>query len=124
MKKLTLLTLGLICAVYAIALSSGAVFNWSETTFDFGKIQVGKPVTHQFSFTNRGGEPLIISDVKASCGCTVAEYSKEPIEPGSQGYVKATYNAANPGIFTKTVTITANTQEGTVLLTLKGEVTN
>lgn len=123
MKKLTLLALGILCAFCAVALHSGAIFHWSETSFDFGKIQAGKPVTHEFTFTNQGGEPLIISNVKASCGCTVAEYSKEPIEPGSQGYVKTTYNAANPGVFAKTVTITANTQDGTVLLTLKGEVT-
>lgn len=122
MKKLTLLTIGLACALCTLAIHNGAVFNWSETQYDFGKIPVGKPATHQFQFTNRGNEPLLITAVKASCGCTIAEYSEDPIEPGSHGYVKATYNAANPGVFTKTVTITANTREGTVLLTLKGEV--
>jgi hypothetical protein len=99
-----------------------AVFNWSETAFDFGKIKLNVPATHQFSFVNKGSAPLIISSVQASCGCTVTEYSKDPIAPGQSGFVKATYNAAKAGVFTKTVTINANTDDTTVLLTIKGEV--
>ncbi|MBL7859187.1 MAG: DUF1573 domain-containing protein [Cyclobacteriaceae bacterium] len=102
--------------------STIAVFHWSSTTIDFGKIPVGKPVTHQFTFTNEGNVPLVISSVQASCGCTVAEYSKEPIAPGGQGFVKATYNAAKAGVFTKTVSVNANTEEGVVQLFIKGEV--
>lgn len=97
-------------------------FNWSQTTFDFGKIKVSKPVTHEFRFINNGDAPLVISSVQASCGCTVTKYSKDPISPGSEGYVTATYNAAKVGIFTKTVTVNANTEAGVVQLTIKGEV--
>lgn len=127
MKKISILALGLICALSAItltanAISKGAIFAWSETTFDFGRIIANKPVTHEFTFVNTGTEPLVISNVKASCGCTVAEYTQEPIAPGSSGVVKAKYNAAAVGVFTKTVTVTANTEGGNVLLTLKGEV--
>ena len=100
-----------------------AVFTWAQTTFDFGKIKVNIPATHEFTFTNSGNIPLVISSVKASCGCTVADYSKDPIAPGTKGFVKATYNAANVGQFTKTVTVNANTAEGVVVLTIKGEVT-
>jgi hypothetical protein len=99
-----------------------AVFNWSETAFDFGKIELNVPVTHQFTFLNKGSAPLVISSVQASCGCTVTEYSKDAIAPGQRGFVKATYNAAKVGVFTKTVTINANTEDTTVLLTIKGEV--
>lgn len=99
-----------------------AVFNWSETAFDFGRIKLNVPVTHQFTFVNKGTAPLVISSVQASCGCTVTEYSKEAIAPGQSGFVKATYNAAKAGVFTKTVTINANTDDTTVLLTIKGEV--
>jgi len=105
--------------VYTVA---DAAFSWVAKTYDFGKIKVGKPVTHTFNFTNNGDGALVISSVQASCGCTVTEYSKEPIAPGSEGFVKATYNAANPGVFTKTVTVNANTTNGAVLLTIKGEV--
>lgn len=97
-------------------------FSWSQTSFDFGKIKVNKPVTHEFTFINNGDAPLVISSVQASCGCTVTNYSKDPINAGGKGYVTATYNAANVGVFTKTVTVNANTEAGTVLLTIKGEV--
>ncbi len=98
------------------------VFSWKVTVHDFGKIPLNKPVTHEFRFTNSGDSPLIISSVQASCGCTVTDYSKDPIPPGSEGFVKATYNAATAGIFTKTVTVNANSDEGTVRLMIKGEV--
>ena len=99
-----------------------AVFKWVATEYNFGKIKVGVPVTYEFSFTNSGQIPLIISTVQASCGCTVASYTKDPIEPGAKGFVKATFNAASVGQFTKTVTVNANTDEGVAQLTIKGEV--
>ncbi len=135
MKRVTFIILGLVFASIAIAqtLASNekpgnplreAAFAWVQTSFDFGKIKLNVPVTHEFKFTNSGDAPLVITSVQASCGCTVAEYSKEPIPSGGQGFVKATYNAAKAGVFTKTVTINSNTQDGVVLLTIKGEVTN
>jgi hypothetical protein len=99
-----------------------AAFSWTATSFDFGQIEKGIPVTHEFTFINSGSEPLVISSVQASCGCTVTEYTKESIPAGEKGFVKATYNAAKPGVFSKTVTINANTEEAVVLLTIKGEV--
>lgn len=99
-----------------------AAFLWSMTTHNFGKIKVNSPVTHEFRFTNSGDAPLIISSVQASCGCTVTDYSKDPISPKGEGYVKATYDAAKVGIFNKTVTVSANAGEGVVQLVIKGEV--
>jgi hypothetical protein len=99
-----------------------ANFSWIVTSYDFGKIKVNKPVAHEFRFTNSGDAPLVISSVQASCGCTVTDYSKDPIAPGSEGYVKATYNAAKLGVFSKTVTVSANAAESVVQLTIKGEV--
>lgn len=130
---LTLFSLALTGVVFAqeIAMNvtpvnklnrENAVFNWTVTEFDFGQIKVGIPVTYEFSFTNTGEIPLVISTVQASCGCTVTSYTKDPIAPGANGYVKATYNASNLGQFTKTVTVNANTEEGVARLTIKGEV--
>jgi Protein of unknown function (DUF1573) len=99
-----------------------AVFTWDNTTHDFGKIKQGTPVTHEFKFTNSGKSPLVITNVQASCGCTTPDWSKEPVMPGGQGFIKATYNAASPGAFSKTVTVTANIETGFVQLTIKGEV--
>jgi hypothetical protein len=99
-----------------------AAFNWAQTLFDFGSIKQNAPVSHTFKFKNQGDAPLVISSVQASCGCTVTDYSKTPIEAGGEGYVKATYNAATLGAFNKTVTVNANTDDGVVLLTIKGTV--
>jgi hypothetical protein len=133
MKKTIILVMAFAIAIVAVGqelstsikkseFSRAAVFAWTETVYDFGQIQKDAPVTHEFTFTNSGEEPLIISSVQASCGCTVTEYTKDPIPAGREGFVKATYNAAKAGVFTKTVTIKANTNDETVLLTIKGEV--
>jgi hypothetical protein len=99
-----------------------AVFSWDNTTHDFGKVKQGTPVTHEFKFTNTGKVPLVITNVQASCGCTTPAWTKEPVMPGGQGYIKATYNAASAGAFNKTVTVTANIETGFIQLTIKGEV--
>ena len=106
----------------AIDLVRIAKFNWNNTSYDFGKIEQSKPVKAKFSFTNTGDKPLIITSVKASCGCTVADYTEGEILPGQKGKVTATYNAAKAGIFNKTVTVNANVDGDPILLKLKGEV--
>lgn len=131
MKKISFTLFIVLMAIFAIGqelalntqAADNAVFNWSATEHDFGKIPAGTPVSHEFIFTNKGDAPLIISTVQASCGCTVTAYSKEPVEAGRQGFVKATYDAAKAGKFTKTVTVNANTEQGVVRLTIRGEVT-
>lgn len=102
--------------------SSMAKFKWVSTTHNFGKIQQGKPVSHEFTFTNDGSSPLVISNVKGSCGCTVTNYTKEPIAPGKTGMVKATFNAAAAGSFNKSIRVTANVEGATETLYIKGEV--
>jgi hypothetical protein len=134
MKRITLTFLSLLLVACAFAQNSVApkkdkkapstdpAFEWAATDFDFGKIKLNVPVSHEFTFTNTGATPLVISTVQASCGCTVTAYSKEPIQPNGTGYVKATFNAASLGRFTKTVTVNANTEEGVIKLTIQGEV--
>lgn len=99
-----------------------AKFSWKETTHDFGKIAQGKPVTVDFTFKNTGDVPLVISNVQGSCGCTPTDYSKEAIAPGKEGLVKVSYNTSRTGVFSKTVTVTANIEGGREVLTIKGEV--
>lgn len=121
------ITLGLSAAVTANIdgpISAGnAKFKWEKTTHDFGKIKVNTPVEHKFTFTNTGNTPLVISSVKPSCGCTVTEYTKEPVMPGKQGFVKATYDTKRMGVFNKSIRVTANIEGGTEMLMIKGEVT-
>ncbi len=101
---------------------TGPLFSWETTSHNFGEIEKGVPVEHLFNFTNNGDVPLIISSVKASCGCTVANYTKTPIPANGKGFVSARYNAAKAGAFSKTVTVMANTGDEAIVLTLKGEV--
>ncbi|WP_185156252.1 DUF1573 domain-containing protein [Fulvivirga kasyanovii] len=129
MKKLfstiafVLLALGLHAQEIAVS-GANAEFHWEESqTYDFGKIAKNVPVTHSFRFTNTGDTPLIISSAKASCGCTVAAFTKDPIMPGASGEITATYNAQKSGLFQKGITIASNAQENVVVLYLKGEVT-
>ena len=97
-------------------------FTFVEETFDFGDIPKGTPVTHDFIFTNTGKDPLIISNVQASCGCTTPKWPKEPILGGKTGVIAVQYNAASPGGFNKSVTITSNAKTPTKVLYIKGSV--
>ena len=95
---------------------------WALTTYDFGKIQQGQPVTAEFEFTNTSMIPLIINAVQPSCGCTVADYPREPVQPGKSGTIAVTFNAAAKGIFQKSVLVSTNATEGRAALIIKGEV--
>jgi hypothetical protein len=130
MKKIFILFMlalgaGMVNAQQVTALANTkevvAAFRWDEQSFDFGKIGKGKPVTHEFQFTNSGTTSLLLIDVKPSCGCTTPEWTREPIPVGGTGYIKATYNAASIGAFNKTITVTANVN-GSTVLTIKGDV--
>ena len=98
------------------------VAKWDKMVNDFGSIAFGVPKTAEFSLTNAGKEPLIISSARASCGCTGLKYSQEPILPGKSAMVSATYNAATAGVFTKTITVTTNADPNPVVLQIKGTV--
>ena len=101
-----------------------SAIKWEKEMHDFGDIEKGKPVTYEFSFTNTTNETVLITNVKPACGCTAANYTKTPIKPGEKGMVAATFNAASPGGFQKTVTIL--TKEGAVdaskTVSFKGKV--
>lgn len=92
-----------------------------ENSYDFGKIQQGRPVTHDFLVENTSKKPLIIETVEASCGCTTPEWSKEPIAPGASTKIKVGFNAAAEGAFSKNITIFYNSNE-TKVLAIKGTV--
>ncbi len=91
---------------------------------DFGVVpEEGGPISHPFTFVNTGDAPLLISEVKASCGCTTPSWSKEPIAPGDTGVVVAQYNPQNrPGTFRKSITVTSNADPATRALYIKGVV--
>ena len=95
---------------------------WKAETVDVGEIPQGTPKAIVYEFKNTGKTTVVITDVKGSCGCTATDYTKEPILPGKSAKVTATYNAANKGAFTKTVTVTTSAESTPKILTLKGTV--
>lgn len=99
-----------------------AIFETASLTHDFGKIKQGVPATYEFKITNKGKVPMVITNVAPSCGCTTPEWTRDPIAPGGQGSIKATFNAASPGPFNKSITVTSNIENGFVQLMIKGEV--
>ena len=95
---------------------------WKAESIDVGQIPQGKPKAIVFEFKNTGKTAVVITNVKGSCGCTATDYTKEPVLPGKSAQVTATYNAANKGAFTKTVTVTTSAETAPKILTLKGTV--
>ena len=97
--------------------------NFEETEFDYGVVDQGEKVNHTYKFTNTGNEPLIISNAKGSCGCTVPSWPKEPIPVGGSGEIQVQFDSkGKKGKQSKRVTITANTEPAQSFLTIKGEV--
>ena len=97
-------------------------FKFDKETYDFGKIPTTKPVSVEFKFTNIGEKPLIISNVSASCGCTVPEWPRTPIKKGQSGVIKVTYTPTPTAMpFTKPITITSNAKISTKYLYIKGQ---
>ncbi len=94
---------------------------WKSTSVEVGNIPQGKPYAVEFEFTNTGKEAVIVTNAQAGCGCTIADYPKEPIAPGKTAKIKATYNAAAIGVFNKNVTVYIQNEEP-VTLYLKGTV--
>ncbi len=99
------------------------VMSFDKQEHDFGTITQGTAQETTFKFTNTGNAPLIITDAKSSCGCTVPEYPKNAaIAPGETGELLVKFNGSGQNQVTKTVTVTANTEKGTELLRIKAFV--
>ncbi|MCD4794834.1 MAG: DUF1573 domain-containing protein [Bacteroidales bacterium] len=93
-----------------------------DLTFDYGKIKQNSEGTHEFVFKNSGNDPLIITNVKSSCGCTVPTYPKEPVKKGNKGNIHVKYDTKRIGVFNKTITVYSNAKNSPIKLRIKGEV--
>jgi hypothetical protein len=95
-------------------MSSLPAFDFPVKEYNFGTVIQGEKVSYTFTFTNTGGSELIISNVKASCGCTSPKYSKEPIKPGKKGNIEVIFDShGRSGEQNKTIKVFANTQPKT-----------
>lgn len=132
MKKI-LLYLGLLVGAFGLtanitaqegtAFVKGPKLTLDKEVHDYGKIKKGANGDCFFTITNSGTEPLIISNAKGSCGCTVPDWPREPIAPGESAKMKVTYATNRVGPINKSVTITSNSVDGKVkMVRIKGEV--
>ncbi len=123
MKKVLITLLAFTVSSVSIAQKKVTdVAQFKADVIDLGKLKVGNPSTAVFSVTNIGKEALIIETANATCGCTIGDYTKPPIAPGKKGEVKATYNAAAVGPFTKQLTVKFAGVDEMKTITIKGEV--
>ena len=100
-----------------------AKMDFEAIEWDFGGINQGDVVVHAFKFTNSGSDPLIITNAKGSCGCTVPEWPRAPVAPGESGVIDVKFNSkGKKGKQNKRVTLTTNMVPSQQILTVKGQV--
>ncbi len=103
--------------------TSGAAIEFTKEVHDYGTVEYGGNGQCTFEFKNTGTAPLIISNAKGSCGCTVPSWPKEPIAPGKTGTITVKYDTKRPGAINKSVTITSNASNSpTKVIRIKGTV--
>lgn len=121
---LALSVIFLSTAVFSQSKKAEDLVDFKEKVYDFGKIKQGVPVNHEFQFTNISDKPVVIESATASCGCTTPTWPQAPVAKGKTDKVKAGFNAAAPGAFTKQITIKVAGADQPTLITIKGEVLN
>lgn len=112
--------LGLHAQENLVAKTDSIVFD--KMVHDYGTIEQGGDGNCEFTFTNTGKEPLVLTAVRASCGCTVPEWPKEPIAPGKTGVIKIKYDTRRLGPINKSITVTSNAVNSMVALRITGSV--
>ena len=128
MKRLLILTLVLLSGLGFSSMRPAMQDNtkphieFESTKHDFGTIYQNANGAWEFKFTNTGKEPLIIQNVRSSCGCTIAKRPTAPILPGQSSSIKVKYDTRRIGVFRKTITVTSNADNATVVLEIRGEV--
>lgn len=95
---------------------------FDKVEHNYGEIEYGGDGNCVFTFTNTGKEPLVLTSVRASCGCTAPSWPKDPINPGEQGEIKVRYNTTISGNFNKNITVTCNGNPSSTMLRIKGRV--
>ena len=124
MKKLHLIYIVTFLLAFSVTATAQPMAQFAETEFDFGNIgELDGAVTHRFVYKNTGDKPLVVSKVYTSCGCTSPAWSKEPVMPGQEGYVDATFDPRDrPGAFTKSITVMHNGKNIQDVLYISGNV--
>jgi hypothetical protein len=122
MKNLILIICVVVINLTVYAQNNGAQIEFESYVIDYGTIEKGADGVRVFKFTNTGDSPLIITNVKASCGCTIPKKPAKPILPGKNGEIEVKYDTRRVMPFKKTISVGSNATNPTVLLTIKGKV--
>ncbi|BDW91577.1 DUF1573 domain-containing protein [Allomuricauda sp. XS_ASV26] len=119
-KTVLMLFVGLLSlGIYA---QETAKIEFKSETIDYGEIERGSDGIRVFEFTNTGNVPLVISNVRSSCGCTIPKKPEEPIMPGKTGKIEVKYDTNRVGPIRKAITVTSNADTPTKVLKIKGTV--
>lgn len=122
MKRISFIFALALAFSFTLVAQNAPKMTFVDTTVDYGTIEQNADPFRVFTFTNTGNAPLVITNAKGSCGCTVPTYPKEPIAPGATSEIKVRYDTSRVGPFTKRITINTNEGEEPVVLTIKGKV--
>lgn len=122
MKKTSLTILLLTIITIAFGQTDSAEIKFEHMVHDFGTIEFGGDGSTNFIFTNTGKAPLLLNNVKSTCGCTVPEWPKTPIAPGQSDTIKVVYNTHRSGAFNKGIIVYTNTSTESIRLIIKGVV--
>lgn len=130
MKRIIFSLLALVLTGYIVnaqtttpaANPNAPVLKFDKTTHDYGTVEKGGDGTCEFVFKNTGVEPLILSNVQSSCGCTVPEWPKEPVLKGKSAVIRVKYDTNRLGPINKTITVTSNATNSPIQLRITGNV--
>jgi len=122
MKKIVLVLFIGMLGLSLTAQDNAAKIEFKTETVDYGEINKGSDGVRVFEFTNTGNAPLIVSNVKSSCGCTIPKWSKDPILPGKTGKIDVKYDTKRVGPIRKAITVTSNAATPTKVLKIKGTI--
>jgi hypothetical protein len=122
MKNIMLILFVGLLSLGAMAQEKVAKIEFKTDTIDYGIIEKGSNGVRVFEFTNTGNAPLIITDVKSTCGCTIPKKPDGPIMPGETGQIEVKYDTNRVNPIRKTITVTSNATTPTIALKIKGEV--
>lgn len=104
--------------------TAGPIISFAENKHDFGSIKEGDVVKHTFKFKNTGNQPLVVSEVRVTCGCTTPDWTKTPVAPGQSGFITAQFNStAKPGQNHKVITVVSNSVTGNTPISFTANVT-
>ena len=122
MKKIIIIILAFSISAYSFGQQNKSEITFEKTVIDYGTVEKGANGIRDFVFTNTGNAPLIISNVKSTCGCTIPKKPEKPIMPGESDKIQVKYDTKRVGFIRKSITVTSNASNPNVILKIIGQV--